>query len=245
MWKLSDILFHKKAKLTNTLFPHSDYVNHDSYPEQEAHLIGEIVELKFYSEYRCNIAKALGKAAVKIIDGEKVSLRPQDDVQFMEDRTITGPDEVDAKDYWTKECLVLRADKGEPYVFIAVTTDYSEILVSNTKINELHHYDFLDKVTCYPLQDNNYYNINLQTHYMDDKFINDEYYDAIALRVDRTEPCLSVIMEYIDDNTVRFILADETYIIDNDEIDESRYIKDSDIPDYRRRLLEGKTIWNY
>lgn len=242
MWKLSDTLLFKKARLTNTTLPHSDIIDRETYPQQINGLPGSTVSVKVNTHYKCNIESALEEPASIEKDGEVISLRPEDDLQFLTKRELTGPDFVDIKDYWEEEFLVLRADLVEPYVFIGISTNYSTVIVGSTKMNDQYHYDFLDNVYTYPVQANEYFNLVMLTHYMNDQFIDDFYYDAIALRVDSTDPALAVIMEYIDDDNVRFILTDEVIVIDVFD-DSVEYITDIDIPEYRRKLLEGKIIY--
>ena len=243
MWKLSDILLREASKSTSTTLPHSDFIDAETYPEQITDLLRSKVIINFVSFYKCNIKTALESPACKIVDGVKVSLRPEDDIQFMEKREITGPDFIDMKDYWTEEFTVLRADKVEPFVFIAVSEDFATVIVSSTKLNNMMHYTFLDEISIYGIQYNEFFDLELQTHYMDDNFINDVYYDAVALRIDKSEPCKTVLMEYVNNDTVRFVLGDEVTGIDNSIFDPDRYISDKEIPEYRQSLLEGKIIY--
>lgn len=243
MWKLSDILLRKVSKATNTTSPHSDYIHEMTYPEQDADLLNTIVTMHYNSHYRHNIADLIEPPAIKIEDGHIVSTRPKDDYQFLTPRHVSGTDIAEAVDVKEGEFRILRADKTAPFVLIAISTDYEQVLVSSTEFNEMHHYKFLDEPSIYPTQKTEFYNIALQTHYMDENYINDVYYDAIALRVDATDPALTVLMEYIDEDTVRFVLGDEVTGIDNSKFDEENYISDKMIAEYRQSLLEGKIIY--
>lgn len=236
MWKLTDTLLYKKAKLTNTTSPHSDQIDKETYPTQNSDLIGTKVLVKYTNFYRCNEKEALEEPAVSA-DGK--SLRPHDDNQHL--FPIIIPDiDIDSKDFWEEEFTVLRADLDEPNVFIGINEDYSVILVGSTKMNEMFHYDFIDNVYVYPIQKNELYNVRLKTHYMNENYVEDFYRDAILLRIDDCDPAQAILMEYINSNTVRLILSDEIISIDNNE---DGYVKNSDIPEYRRNLLEGKTIY--
>ena len=242
MWKLTDTLLLRKAKLTNTTLPHSYYINSGTYPAQNQNLVAQIVEIKYRNYYRVNTKEVLEQPAITEKDGVKISLRPHDDTQFLE--PIELPDiDMDSKDVWEDEFLILRADLDEPNVLIAISLDCSVILVGSTKTNELHHYDFIDNIYIYPLQKNEFFNVPIQTHYMNDKFVGDVYYNAIALRVDDVDPAEAIIMEYLDEETVRFVLADEVTVIDNNDVDDEDYVNDFNIADYRKNLLEGKIIY--
>ena len=243
MWRLSDILLRKKAKMTNTILPHSDYITADTFPEQITELIGTTVNVKYANEYTCNIKTALEKPASRKVGDETISLRPEDDHQFLEPRELNGPDFIDARDVWDIDVTILRADKVEPYVFIGISWNFDIVVISSTRENEMMHYTFLDEVTVYPMQYNEFFGLNIITHYMNDEFVNDTRYDAKLLRLDKTEPNNAVIMEYIDDDTVRFVLGDEVTAIDNEPFDPENYITTQMIPEYRAGLLEGKNLY--
>jgi predicted MPP superfamily phosphohydrolase len=84
---------------------------------------------------------------------------------------------------------------------------------------------------------------NHDMHYMDENFINDQYLEAEILRIDKTEPCKIVLMEYInkENDEVRFVLGDEVTAIDEEKSE--IYVNDASIADYRKNLLEGKIIY--
>jgi hypothetical protein len=78
---------------------------------------------------------------------------------------------------------------------------------------------------------------------MDENFINDQYLEAEILRIDKTEPCKIVLMEYInkENDEVRFVLGDEVTAIYEEKSE--TYVNDASIADYRKNLLEGKIIY--
>lgn len=242
MWKLSEKLLNYEAKETKTTLPNSRYVTADIYPEQNRSLLNKIFELTYQDQYKCNVGKYLGKPAIKYIDGKRVSLRPDDDNQFLTERQISDIDGDRNNDVWANDFLVLRADIYDPYVFIAVSVDCSVVIVSSTKTNAMGHYEFLDNFDIYAIQYNEFFGRKIKTHYMDDNFINDVYLDADILRIDKTDQCKIVLMEYLN-NKVRFVLGNEVTTIYCDDEEPTEYINDYAIPDYRRNLLEGKSIY--
>ena len=243
MWKLSEVLLNYASKETNTTSPHSDYITPEKYPEQNHSLVNTVITLKFKNNYKCNVVKALSKPAVRIVDGEKISLRPHDDHQFINERVIPDPDGDLNHDTWEDDFLILRADMNEPNVLIAISLDFSILLVSSTKINDMGHFEFIDNVAVYPIQYNEFFNTKIKTHYMDENFINDQYLEAEILRIDKTEPCKIVLMEYInkENDEVRFVLGDEVTAIYEEKSE--TYVNDASIADYRKNLLEGKIIY--
>lgn len=243
MWKLSDILLGEKTRETNITYSHSDFINAETYPEQIVELLGTKIDIPYNTQYRCNIKDVLENPAIKVVDGEIVSLRPDDDYQFIENREITGTDTIDAVDVRIQGFTVLRVDKTEPNVFIAISNDYDTVVVSSTKINEMGHYTFLDQPSIYPVQYNEFFGLRLLSHYMNDSFIDDVYYDCMALRVDKTEPCLTVLVEFLPDNRMRFVLGDEVTGIDNDTFDPENYISDQEISIYRQSILGDRIIY--
>lgn len=243
MWKLSDRLLRDRAKQTNLRYSYSDYVTGGEYPEQLHELIGSTVHLSYVTEYKCNIKTRLEAPSVRIVDGEEISLRPEDDYQFLKKVELNGSDFDDAKDIFDDDFMVLRADATEPYVFIGISLNYENVVISSTEINEMSHYRFLDDVTIYPLQFNEFFDIPVRTHYMNDKFVDDVEYDAKILRIDKTEPNRAVLVEFVDEENIRFVLGDEVNVVDNETFDSENYISDNMIAEYRRELLGGRIIY--
>ena len=72
---------------------------------------------------------------------------------------------------------------------------------------------------------------------------------SVTLRVDKCEPCYSVLMEYIGDKKVRFILGDEViskiimYQDDNIDTFFREPLTDAEIITMRKSAIEGKTIY--
>ena len=73
--------------------------------------------------------------------------------------------------------------------------------------------------------------------------------NSVTLRVDKCEPCYSVLMEYVDDNKVRFILGDEVMskiIMNKDDNIDTFFrepLTDAEIITMRKLTMEGKTIY--
>ena len=241
MKKHDDILLHLLTKHTNLQVPFSDYVKSDKFPTQISELLNTEVNIKYRNYYETDLETGT-RAAVIIRNGEKVSSRPSDDSQQLEDREPLSYEKEEKPFYYEEPFIVLRADAEKPFRLIAVSKDYSKIIVNSTEVID-GNYLFLTKVSEYPIQMNEY--IGLQC---DDQYAGDIVsLKSVTLRVDKCEPCYSVLMEYVDDNQVRFILGDEAMskIIMNK--DDSTFFRepltDAEIITTRKLAIEGKTIY--
>ena len=114
---------------------------------------------------------------------------------------LTGPEIYEEENgVHTADFLVLRCDIVEPFVMIGVTPDCSLFLVTDSR-------KYSEIITIYPKQLNEY--IGLLMH--------DQYpgiipeIKAVTLRVDNGEPCYTILMEFLEDNQVRFLLGDECF----------------------------------
>ena len=85
MKKHDDILLHLLTKHTNLQVPFSDYVKSDKFPAQISELLNTEVNIKYRNYYKTDLETET-RAAVIIRNGEKVSSRPSDDTQQLEDR---------------------------------------------------------------------------------------------------------------------------------------------------------------
>ena len=226
MKKHDDILLHLLTKHTNLQVPFSDYVKSDKFPTQISELLNTEVNIKYRNYYETDLETGT-RAAVIIRNGEKVSSRPSDDIQQLEDREPS-----------------LYEKEEKPFRLIAVSKDYSKIIVNSTEVID-GNYLFLTKVSEYPIQMNEYIGLQCEDQYAGDI----TSLNSVTLRVDKCEPCYSVLMEYIGDNKVRFILGDEAiskiimYQDDNIDTFFREPLTDAEIITMRKLTIEGKTIY--
>ena len=132
---------------------------------------------------------------------------------------------------------VVRCDNVEPFKMILVSLDYRHIFVTDSR-----KYDTI--VTQYPVQLTEYIGVKVKDRYA----ATSVEINAVTLRVDEGEPCYSVIMEYISETVVRFVLGDECFSILGDYVngEQDKYFRtltDNEIIKIRKELLEGKEIW--
>ena len=242
MKKHDDILLHLLTKHTNLQVPFSDYVKSNKFPAQISELLNTEVNIKYRNYYETDLETET-RAAVIIRNGEKVSSRPSDDIQQLEDREPSLYEKEEKPFYYEEPFIVLRADAEKPFRLIAVSKDYSKIIVNSTEIID-GDYLFLTKVSEYPIQMNEYIGLQCEDQYAGDISLN-----SVTLRVDKCEPCYSVLMEYVGDNKVRFILGDEAiskiimYQDDNIDTFFREPLTDAEIITMRKLAIEGKTIY--
>ena len=243
MKKHDDVFLHKISRHTNLQLPFSDYVKVDKFPAQISDLLGTVITLKYRNYYRSEL-EAGTKSATIIRDGEKVSSRPSDDTQQLEDREPLSYEIDETPFYYEDPFIILRADAEKPFRLIAVSKDYSKIIVNSTEVID-GNYLFLTKVSEYPIQMNEYIGLQCEDQYAGDI----ASLNSVTLRVDECEPCYSVLMEYVSDNKVRFILGDEViskiimYQDDNIDTFFSEPLTDAEIITMRKLTIEGKTIY--
>lgn len=131
---------------------------------------------------------------------------------YIVDEEVTGPEQYEPHDIYKTECRVVRCDSEEPFRMICMSNDYQFLLVTDSRYWE-------EKVVQYPIQFNEFIGITVYDQYAG---IIPEV-KGVTLRVDNGEPCFAVIMEFLADNIVRFLLGDECfsklydyYGVDND-----------------------------
>lgn len=243
MKKHDDILLHLLTKHTNLQVPFSDYVKSDKFPVQISELLNTEVNIKYRNYYETDLETET-RAAVIIRDGEKISSRPSDDIQQLEDKESSLCEKEEKPFYYEEPFIVLRADADKPFRLIAVSKDYSKIIVNSTEIID-GEYLFLTKISEYPIQMNEYIGLQCEDQYAGDIVS----LNSVTLRVDKCEPCYSVLMEYIGGNMVRFVLGDEvtSKIIMYQSDDPSTFFRepltDAEIITMRQMMIEGKTIY--
>ena len=208
--QLSDILLHKVTKHTNLYIPYSDYVNGVKFPDQIRGLLNTNVTLKYRNHY---VSDYIDTQSVKpLIKG--ASSRPSDDDKFV--APTYGPDNIDPRVVFQEEFTVIRADAAEPYRLIAISKDYSKMLVNSTKVIN-GKYEYETKVSEWPKQMNELIGIAVYDHYVKEP----EEIKGVTMRVDTGEPCFSIIMEILGSTGyVRFVLGDEMYSMIQDYYDE-------------------------
>lgn len=205
MRKQYDILLHLLSRHTNLQIPFSDYVKSKEFPKQISELLNTEVTIR-YRDFSITDLDTEKRAAVIIKNGEKISSRPNDDNQQLEDRE-SDLYEIEERPYAYKgKFRILRADSTEPYRLIAISEDYSKIIVNSTKKDENDEYEFLSLVSEYPIQMNEYIGLGCYDQYAGEI----PEIKAATLRVDKCEPCYSILMEFLGSTgVVRFILGDE------------------------------------
>lgn len=195
--KNKNILLHKVTKNSNLMEPHSDYVDKNLFPNQNIQLLNTTVTLKYRDRH--------------IADHESANIepisRPSDDVSFRPVDIKEGDDNI----IFTDEFIVLRADITAPYKCILLSTDYKKILVGSMNKDTGEINDTIYPV--YTIQDNTMIGVTVRTMYLGSI----EFYNGVILSSDDTEPCYSVVMEYLDEEqkVVRFITSDESICVVN------------------------------
>ncbi len=221
MRKEYDIMLHLLTRHTNLVQPYSDYVTATEFPEQITELLNTEVTIKYRNHYLSDIS-LIEKPATIIRDGETISSRPSDDAQQMEARKIPETEEKESPFVQEdKKFRIVRADAAEPYRLIAISTDYEVIVVNSTKKDDSGEYAFKTLVSEYATQLNEYVGLGCYDQYAG---VITEL-KAATIRVDATEPCYSVLMEFLGSTgVVRFILGDEaaSMLYDYYDIDGSR-----------------------
>lgn len=176
-----DRLLHKITHHTNLEQPYNDNITGLKYPAQDKSKLGTTVSMKFRNRYESDT--------------------------FHDD---PGPEHFEpSDDIFEEDFLVLRFDIIEPYKLIAINSDYSVILVSDSR-------EYENMVHIYPKQIEEYLGL-----YMHDQYIRtpDVIIKSVLLRCDSTEPCHSVIAEFYTGNTVRFVLGTEAQSVVMDRYD--------------------------
>lgn len=204
--QLFDLLLHQFTKHTNRMIPYSKEVNGNVFPDQISDLLNTVVTLKYRDYYKDTGSLRGVPARVKNMYGVEIDSRPSDDSDLMP--LEPGPDDYEIFEVQTGDFTIVRADAVEPYRLIAVSTDYTRILVNSTRIINDGSYEFESIISVYPLQLNTFTGLEVYDQYMGKI---DEI-RGCTLRVDAGEPCYSVICEFLGDTgVIRFILGDEAF----------------------------------
>lgn len=182
-------------------------------------------------------------------------------LRFRDYYTLESYGNIEAdENYYIREkrCRVVRCDIAEPFKMICISEDYLQIIVCDSR-----NYDL--PIHVYPLQMTEYVGLKCFDQYIT------EYNEikAFTLRVDDGEPCEAVIVEYLDNDMVRFVLEDECFtklydlydsedeedpekpsLLFNREDDKVTSFKilmydksNKDIADIRKKILGGKYIY--
>lgn len=109
-------------------------------------------------------------------------------------------DLYDPHDVFEKHFMIVRHDKDKPGRFIAISTDYSIILIK-TRDNYPEDKEIILR---YPIQCTNIIGLEVQDQYVGIQ----STVSATILRADTTEPCFVLLVEEIG-GRIRFILGDE------------------------------------
>lgn len=207
----NDTLLHKLTQHSNVDLPISPYVGYDKFPEQNKDLLGNIV-------------------SIKVRDRNKVDVST-DDVSNEDDYDFDTTNNI-----WTYKFKIIRCDSTEPYRMICVSTDYTKVIVTDSR-------NYEEIVSVYPDQIDTYMGMKVDDQYIADT----REYAGVVISCDNGEPCNSVIVESLPDTAqIRIVLEDECQSkidkimrIDNIE----SYYKRDDIILLRKTLLEDKDIY--
>ena len=228
-----DVMLHILSRHTNLQVPYSDYVNGNIFPDQISELLNTEVTIKYRCHYNTDY-NIIEKAAIITEDGEEISSRPSDDIQQLEPRELTEEEKKENPFIFSEPFRVLRADATEPYRLIAISRDYKKIIVNSTKKDRYGNYLFETLVSEYTIQINELLGLGCYSQYAGKV----RELKAVTLRVDATEPCYSVLMEFLGSTgMVRFILGDEAisvlydyYDIDGSRDYEGKHAQDEENP---------------
>lgn len=229
---------HQFSRHTNLNPPYSKYITANKFPDQISDLLNTEVIIKYKVLAKTDIETA-NKAATIIRDGKVISSRPSDDIQHMEDYVI--PDYIKKENplYDEGSFIVLRADSVEPFKFIGISTDYSKMVIGSTKIIN-NEYLFLSNVLEYPIQMNELLGIYVYNCYDDGEIL------AKVLRIDDCEPLYSILIEFLENNIIRFVLGDEvkSKLFEDDKNEINRYaLSEQEIINIRMNSIIGNKIY--
>ena len=212
----TDRLFHKMTHHTNISQPFSKYLSGLKYPMQPGTELGRPVTLKYRNKYIPNISYISDSSPDK----------QQYDPTPYEGDTFVG-------DILEQEFILLRCDKTEPYVMIAITDDYTAMVVGDSR-------DYKDIIYEYPKQIEEYLGLAVINQYYETP---DVQLKAVVLSCDSMEPCQSIIAEFYAGydpsgqeyrtDYVRFVLESEVQSVVMD-----RYDADG-LRDYNGKDAEG------
>ena len=210
---------------------YNSHIDYNKYPEQNTSFLNTLVNIKI---------RILQSGNSKIERVPSIG-RPEDDVAFSipEER----PDDIDFSYFTYKDVLVLRFDKEEPYRMIGITKDCKYMIISSSKPNE-EGYEFMSLVAEYPMQN------QLLIKYgrtMYDYFKSEEtkYRNAAILSINEKSPFNGIIVEYLEDDSARFILSDELAFNYNEEPEENIVLEltESELANYRKQAIKDKILY--
>lgn len=96
------------------------------------------------------------------------------------------------------DCKVIRCDNVEPYKMVTISDNFYFIFVLDSRY-------YKSQVVQYPLQLSELIGITCFNQY---NFMKKEI-KAVTIRVDNGEPCQSVLVEFVSNDTIRILLGDE------------------------------------
>lgn len=197
---MKDVYLHELTHHTNYTIPFSNYIGYDQYPVQDIDLLGEERSFKYYN--------------MKFAD--------------QEESQMSREDLIDPHIVYVGLFKILRYDIQEPYVYIAISLDYNEIIVGNTLDNTIP--------LMYPVQQSEFIGLEVDNMYPGQL----ERNHAVILRCDEGEPCLAVLMETTPKGEIRFVLGDECMsLVDKDKFEERTLKNDLDIIETRESIMKG------
>lgn len=230
---------HKKFRHTNRIFPIASHMLElDVYPEQ-MDIVGNIYELS----YRYKDIQTQGYTTERVYAQE----RPKDDIQNHYDYR----DSQEWKDLYvyTKEFLILRADSVEPYRFVAMSTDYADIIVCDSRHWEDEKYHLI------PGQDEHYNGHMVRPYFIDrldddiSEFVeaipearileDNGYLEAYLFSADKSEPGYCVVISYYGESEFKVYLDDECLLelLPSPDLDDVR----KNMKRFRRLIMGERT----
>ena len=206
MISLNDTMLHLLTRQTNLEKPYTSYITDEYFPDQITELLNTAITLKYRNHYVYS-KEIYSVPATITFNGRTMSSRPSDDINFTE--RMIGPEDFEDDYILTDLFTVLRADAVEPHVLIAINADYSVLLISSTETDNNGEYKFNTLINEYPVQNNTLFGLATLDQFSEQLYgYSGEEYDGVVLRVDKTEPCNTVIAEFVDDG-IRYVLGDE------------------------------------
>jgi len=207
---LQELLKHTNIILPFNTDRNIDYISATKFPPQDEKLINTRVTIKYRDFSTRTNPVTIEKAALitDIESDEKISSRPEDDVQKPQESHLTPEELTEMGPYVEREFIVLRADAIYPYILIAITDDYSMLVVNSSYYDEMtEKYVFEDHISEYPIQQFKYIGASCISKYRDGQL------DALVFRADANEPSISILYETAQDeygnDYHRFVLGDE------------------------------------
>ena len=153
------------------------------------------------------------------------------------DRTCALIDEPGMSEYYTRETniTILRWDITAPYIFIGCNNE-GKLFVGDTR-------EFPNDILMYCEQQYKFYKIETIDLFNDMR----NQLNGIIIRCDDAQPSYCIIMEFVNDNTVRFILSDETVAKLHDDYKDKKEkdatIRESDIKSYLEEILSRYNLY--